>query len=82
MEFCMACRNYQTMHLIVDTAIPRRLLATADAPPPHPKRLSMPDAGATAKSAPGDVEHADRSGIEETHSRNDGRGLPRVWRCR
>ncbi|CAM9798897.1 unnamed protein product [Ectocarpus sp. 12 AP-2014] len=35
----MACRNYQTLHLKVDSQIPRRLLAAADAPPPHPKRL-------------------------------------------
>ncbi|CAM9880685.1 unnamed protein product [Ectocarpus sp. 12 AP-2014] len=35
----MACRNYQTLHLNVDGRTPRRLLATADAPPPHPKRL-------------------------------------------
>ncbi|CAN0500031.1 unnamed protein product, partial [Ectocarpus sp. 8 AP-2014] len=39
LEFCIACRNYQTVHLNVDEQIPRRLLATADAPPPHPKRL-------------------------------------------
>ncbi|CAN0469125.1 unnamed protein product [Ectocarpus sp. 12 AP-2014] len=38
-EFCMACRNFQTLHLKVDSQIPRRLLAAADAPPPHPKRL-------------------------------------------
>ncbi|CAN0197326.1 unnamed protein product, partial [Ectocarpus sp. 13 AM-2016] len=39
LEVCMACRNYPTVHLNVDEQIPRRLLATADAPPPHPKRL-------------------------------------------
>ncbi|CAN0056486.1 unnamed protein product, partial [Ectocarpus sp. 6 AP-2014] len=39
LDFCIACRNYQTVHLKVDTEIPRRLLASADAPPPHPKRL-------------------------------------------
>ncbi|CAM9712659.1 unnamed protein product, partial [Ectocarpus sp. 8 AP-2014] len=39
MEFCMVCRNYRTVHLIVDTDIPRRLLAAADAPHPHPNRL-------------------------------------------
>ncbi|CAM9776552.1 unnamed protein product [Ectocarpus sp. 12 AP-2014] len=39
LEFCMACRNYRTLHLKVDEHIPRRLLATTDALPPHPKRL-------------------------------------------
>ncbi|CAN0339036.1 unnamed protein product, partial [Ectocarpus sp. 12 AP-2014] len=39
LEFCIACRNYQTVQLKVDAQIPRRLLAGADAPPPHPKRL-------------------------------------------
>ncbi|CAM9176705.1 unnamed protein product [Ectocarpus sp. 8 AP-2014] len=39
LELCIACRNYQTVHLNVDAHIPRRLLAAADAPPPHPKRL-------------------------------------------
>ncbi|CAN0021025.1 unnamed protein product, partial [Ectocarpus sp. 6 AP-2014] len=32
LEFCMACRNYPTMKLKVDARIPRRLLATDDAP--------------------------------------------------
>ncbi|CAM9504949.1 unnamed protein product, partial [Ectocarpus fasciculatus] len=39
LEFCTACRNYQTLHLNVDSQISRRLLAAADAPPPHPNRL-------------------------------------------
>ncbi|CBJ28452.1 conserved unknown protein [Ectocarpus siliculosus] len=39
LEFCIACRNYPIMHLKVDPQIPRNLLAAADAPPPHPKRL-------------------------------------------
>ncbi|CAM9756904.1 unnamed protein product, partial [Ectocarpus fasciculatus] len=39
LEFCIACRNYQTMNLKVDSEIPRRLLAAADAPPLHPQRL-------------------------------------------
>ncbi|CAM9352241.1 unnamed protein product [Ectocarpus sp. 8 AP-2014] len=39
LEFCNACRSYPTMHLKVGEQIPRRLLATVDAPPPHPKRL-------------------------------------------
>ncbi|CAB1103084.1 unnamed protein product [Ectocarpus sp. CCAP 1310/34] len=39
LDFCIACRNCQTVHLNVDEQIPRRLLASADAPPPHPKRL-------------------------------------------
>ncbi|CBJ33433.1 expressed unknown protein [Ectocarpus siliculosus] len=39
LEFCVACRNYQTLHLKVDAQIPRRLLARADAPPPHPELL-------------------------------------------
>ncbi|CAM9852451.1 unnamed protein product [Ectocarpus sp. 8 AP-2014] len=38
-ELCVACRKHQTPHLIVDTEIPRRLLAAADAPPSQPKRL-------------------------------------------
>ncbi|CAN0316357.1 unnamed protein product, partial [Ectocarpus sp. 12 AP-2014] len=38
LKFCIACRTCQTLHLKVDTEIPRRLLAAADAPPPHPKR--------------------------------------------
>ncbi|CAN0016886.1 unnamed protein product [Ectocarpus sp. 4 AP-2014] len=39
LEFCIACRNHQTLHLKVDSKTPRRLLAAADAPPPHPKGL-------------------------------------------
>ncbi|CAB1104348.1 unnamed protein product [Ectocarpus sp. CCAP 1310/34] len=39
LEFCIACRNHQTLDLKVDSRTPRRLLAAADAPPPHPKRL-------------------------------------------
>ncbi|CAN0454191.1 unnamed protein product [Ectocarpus sp. 12 AP-2014] len=39
LEFCIACRSYQTLHLNVDAKTPRRLLAAADTPPPHPKRL-------------------------------------------
>ncbi|CAM9291836.1 unnamed protein product [Ectocarpus sp. 8 AP-2014] len=39
LEFCIACRNHQTVRMNVDERIPRRLLAAADAPPPHPKRL-------------------------------------------
>ncbi|CAM9765425.1 unnamed protein product, partial [Ectocarpus sp. 4 AP-2014] len=39
LEFCIACRNYPTVHMNVDERIPRQLLAAADAPPPHPKRL-------------------------------------------
>ncbi|CAN0362701.1 unnamed protein product [Ectocarpus sp. 12 AP-2014] len=39
LEFCIACRNNPTVHMNVDERIPRRLLAAADAPPPHPKRL-------------------------------------------
>ncbi|CAN0497454.1 unnamed protein product [Ectocarpus sp. 12 AP-2014] len=35
----MACRTAGHVHLKVDARIPRRLLAAADAPPPHPKRL-------------------------------------------
>ncbi|CAM9454120.1 unnamed protein product [Ectocarpus sp. 4 AP-2014] len=37
-DFCIACRKHQTLHLIVDTGIPRRLLAAADATPSHSKR--------------------------------------------
>ncbi|CAN0558407.1 unnamed protein product [Ectocarpus sp. 12 AP-2014] len=40
LEFCMACRAYKTLHLIVDVRIPRMLLAAADGPLRHPKRLS------------------------------------------
>ncbi|CAN0429376.1 unnamed protein product, partial [Ectocarpus sp. 12 AP-2014] len=40
LEFCMACRAYKTLHLIVDVRIPRMLLAAADGPVRHPKRLS------------------------------------------
>ncbi|CAN0246344.1 unnamed protein product, partial [Ectocarpus sp. 12 AP-2014] len=32
MEVCIACRNYQTVHLKVGEHIPRRLLTAADAP--------------------------------------------------
>ncbi|CAN0399792.1 unnamed protein product [Ectocarpus fasciculatus] len=39
LEFCMVCRNYNTVHLKVDAQTPRRLLEAADAPPPYPKRL-------------------------------------------
>ncbi|CAM9636191.1 unnamed protein product [Ectocarpus sp. 13 AM-2016] len=39
LKFCIACRNYQTVQLKVDAQTPRRLLAAADDPPPHPKRL-------------------------------------------
>ncbi|CAN0069951.1 unnamed protein product [Ectocarpus sp. 12 AP-2014] len=39
LEFCMACRSYQTIHLTVDAQVSRRLLAAADAPPPRPERL-------------------------------------------
>ncbi|CAM9697055.1 unnamed protein product, partial [Ectocarpus sp. 12 AP-2014] len=39
LEFCIACRNYQTVQLKIDAQIPRRLLAAAGAPPAHPKRL-------------------------------------------
>ncbi|CAM9816795.1 unnamed protein product, partial [Ectocarpus fasciculatus] len=39
LEFCTTCRNYPTLHLTVDAHTPRRLLAAADAPSPHPKRL-------------------------------------------
>ncbi|CAM9161457.1 unnamed protein product [Ectocarpus sp. 13 AM-2016] len=39
MEFCIACRNVQTMHLKVDAQIPRRLLAAADTPLRRSKRL-------------------------------------------
>ncbi|CAM9803120.1 unnamed protein product, partial [Ectocarpus fasciculatus] len=39
LEFCIACRTHQTLRLEVDAKTPRRLLAAADAPPPHPKRL-------------------------------------------
>ncbi|CAN0024580.1 unnamed protein product [Ectocarpus fasciculatus] len=39
LEFCVACRSYQTVHLKIDSRIPRRLLAAAAAPPPHPTRL-------------------------------------------
>ncbi|CAN0248587.1 unnamed protein product, partial [Ectocarpus fasciculatus] len=39
LEFCIVCRNYPTVHLNVNELTPLRLLAAADAPPPHPKRL-------------------------------------------
>ncbi|CAM9755300.1 unnamed protein product [Ectocarpus sp. 12 AP-2014] len=39
LEFCTACRNYPTVHLTVNTETPRRMLAAADIPPPHPSRL-------------------------------------------
>ncbi|CAN0208747.1 unnamed protein product [Scytosiphon promiscuus] len=39
LQFCAACRNVATMTLRVDDAIPRSLLAAADAPPPDQKRL-------------------------------------------
>ncbi|CAM9581862.1 unnamed protein product, partial [Ectocarpus sp. 12 AP-2014] len=39
LELCMTCRHHQTLHLTVDAHTPRRLLAAADAPSPHPKRL-------------------------------------------
>ncbi|CAM9962499.1 unnamed protein product [Ectocarpus sp. 12 AP-2014] len=39
LEFCIECRKCKTLHLKVDATTPRRLLAAADAPPPHPKRL-------------------------------------------
>ncbi|CAM9758939.1 unnamed protein product [Ectocarpus sp. 12 AP-2014] len=39
LEICIACRTHRTMHLYVNRNIPRRLLAAADASPPHPKRL-------------------------------------------
>ncbi|CAM9664373.1 unnamed protein product, partial [Ectocarpus fasciculatus] len=39
LEFCIACRSYPTVHLNVNEQTPRRLLASVDAPPPHPKRL-------------------------------------------
>ncbi|CAM9142532.1 unnamed protein product [Ectocarpus sp. 12 AP-2014] len=40
LEFCMACRNHQTLHLSVDAQTPRRLLAAADAPPTHQTGLA------------------------------------------
>ncbi|CAN0275411.1 unnamed protein product [Scytosiphon promiscuus] len=39
LQFCAVCRNVATVTLRVDDAIPRRLLAAADAPPPGRKRL-------------------------------------------
>ncbi|CAN0477151.1 unnamed protein product, partial [Ectocarpus sp. 12 AP-2014] len=39
LQLCIAYRNYQTLHLKLDSSIPCRLLATADAPPLHPQRL-------------------------------------------
>ncbi|CAN0290720.1 unnamed protein product [Scytosiphon promiscuus] len=39
LQVCAACRNVATVTLRVDDAIPRRLLAAADAPPPDHKRL-------------------------------------------
>ncbi|CAM9525311.1 unnamed protein product [Ectocarpus sp. 4 AP-2014] len=40
LEFCMACRNHQTLHLIVEAKTPRRLLAAADAPPTQQTSLA------------------------------------------
>ncbi|CAN0306423.1 unnamed protein product [Ectocarpus sp. 6 AP-2014] len=40
LEFCMACRHHQTLHLNVDAKTPRRLLAAADAPPTHQTSLA------------------------------------------
>ncbi|CAM9963794.1 unnamed protein product, partial [Ectocarpus fasciculatus] len=39
LELCIACRSYRMLHLNIDAEVPRRLLAAADAPPPHRKRL-------------------------------------------
>ncbi|CAB1104351.1 unnamed protein product [Ectocarpus sp. CCAP 1310/34] len=38
LEFCIACRKYQTLRLRVDVQTPRTLLAAVDAPSPHSKR--------------------------------------------
>ncbi|CAN0219529.1 unnamed protein product [Ectocarpus fasciculatus] len=38
LEFCTTCRNYQTLHLIVETKTPRTLLTAVDASPRHPKQ--------------------------------------------
>ncbi|CAM9322251.1 unnamed protein product [Ectocarpus fasciculatus] len=38
LDFCIACRTFPTAHLNFSEETPRRLLAAADAPPPHPKR--------------------------------------------
>ncbi|CAM9696951.1 unnamed protein product [Ectocarpus sp. 8 AP-2014] len=39
LEFCIACRNFKTLHLKVDKNIPGWLLAAADALPPNPTQL-------------------------------------------
>lgn len=39
LDFCHACRSVTTLSLTVNDAIPRRLLAAADAPLPNRKRL-------------------------------------------
>ncbi|CAN0022744.1 unnamed protein product [Ectocarpus sp. 6 AP-2014] len=79
LEFCVACRNYQTLHLKVDAQIPRRLLCKGRCPTSTPA-AAMLDARATAKSAPRAVGHAESSGIEHPDNCNNRRGLAEVWR--